>query len=52
MYGKPIPPMAGGGLAVTGFYTGSAIIIGIVLLIIGIVLLRISYFHRHAADVQ
>lgn len=52
MYGKPIPPIAGGGLAVTGFYTGSAIVIGIVLLIIGIVLLRISYFHRHASDVQ
>lgn len=52
MYGKPIPPIAGGGLAVTGFYTGSAIVIGIVLLIIGIVLLRVSYFHRHASDVQ
>lgn len=52
MYGKPIPPMAGGGLAVTGFYTGSAIIIGILLLIIGLVLLRISYFRRHPAAPQ
>lgn len=52
MYGRPIPPIAGGGLAVTGFYTGSAIIIGILLLIIGIVLLRISYFRRHPAAPQ
>ncbi len=52
MYGPPRPPIVGGGLAVTGFYTGSAVVIGLVLLIVGIVLLRMSYFHRHPADVK
>lgn len=52
MYSRPIPPMAGGALAVTGFYAGTAVIIGIVLLIVGIVLLRISYMRRHASDVH
>lgn len=50
MYGRPTPPIMGGGLAVTGFYTGSAIIIGIVLLIIGAVLIRMSYMRQHPAD--
>lgn len=50
MYGRPTPMVPG--LAVTGFYTGSAVIIGVVLLIIGIVLLRMSYFHRHATDAE
>jgi len=49
MYGKPVPPI-GGGLAVTGFYTGSAIVITIVLLIVGAVLIRISYMRQHPAD--
>ena len=52
MYGKPIGPgVIGGGAAlpVTGFYTGSALILALVLLIAGGVLIRMSYLKRAAA---
>lgn len=53
MYGKPIPPVAGAaGLAFTGFYAGTAVLVAIVLLILGAVLLRVSYFRRQAKDVR
>ncbi len=45
MYGKPIPPVtAAGALAATGIYAGSAVLIGIIALILGVVLVRVAYF--------
>ncbi len=52
MYGKPIGPgMIGGGAAlpVTGFYAGSLMIMALILLILGGVLIRMSYLKRTAA---
>lgn len=53
MYGKTLGTgVIGGGAAlpVTGFYTGSAVILAFVLLIAGGVLIRISYLKRTAAS--
>ncbi|MDQ6874671.1 MAG: hypothetical protein M3042_06355 [Actinomycetota bacterium] len=49
MYGKP-PILIGGGLAVTGFYTGMYVIAAVVALIIGGVLLRMSRVKRAHVD--
>ena len=46
MYGKPIVPVAGGGLAVTGVYAGTTIVVAIIALILGLVLIRVAYFRR------
>ncbi len=53
MYGKPIGPgVIGGGAAlpVTGFYTGTAILLALVLLVAGGVLIRMSYLKHSAAS--
>jgi len=55
MYGKPIGPGvigAGAALPVTGFYLGSAMLIALVLLILGGVLVRISYLRRSAVSAK
>ncbi len=58
MYGKPIPPVtAAGALAATGIYAGSAVLIGIIALILGVVLVRVAYFRaayvpRHARSTK
>ena len=46
MYVKPIAPVAGGALAVTGVYVGTTIVVAIIALIVGLVLIRVAYF-RH-----
>lgn len=51
MYGKP--PVAGPGVAlpVTGYYyTGSALILALGLIVLGIVLVRFAYLRRGARD--
>ncbi len=51
MYGRPLPVATGTvGLAATGFYAGTAVVIGIVLLIVGLVLVRMTYLRRHPAQ--
>ncbi len=53
MYGSPLPVATGTvGLAATGFYAGTAVVIGIVLLVVGLVLLRMTYLRRHSEPVH
>lgn len=47
MYAKPMVPVAGGAaLAATGVYAGTAVVIAVVTVVVGIVLIRVAYFRR------
>ncbi len=48
MYAKPIAPVASAGaLAATGIYAGTAVLVAVLAVIVGVVLLRVAYFRRN-----
>ncbi len=51
MYAKPMVPVAGGAaLAATGVYTGTAVIVAVVAVVVGLVLIRVASFRRGRPD--
>ncbi len=51
MYSKPVAPVAGAGvLAATGVYAGTAVIIAVIAVILGVVLLRAAHFRRNGKN--
>jgi len=49
MYGKVLGGGTVAALPLTGFYTGFALVLALILLVLGAILVRVSYLKRTAA---